>query len=127
MSNFSNIVLTDAQIELLKECVSENNSKIPASSDAKVLFGFGLLDQNKYNPGVGYLLPSGTFHLSSRAAPFLQYLDQKTKQEAKQKRNRRFQNTISVLALLVPFIIFILGYLLEHSAALADVITGFFQ
>ena len=44
----------------------------------------------------------------------------KRRQEAEDKRQQRFQNQISVAQVLVPFVTFVLGLVVEHYAGLVS-------
>lgn len=56
----------------------------------------------------------------------LDVLEHKAEQDAKDERQRRFQNQISVAQVSVSFIIFILGILVEHFTGIADLISAAF-
>lgn len=48
-------------------------------------------------------------------------------QEAKNERQQRFENKISVLNLLVPLITFVIGLFVEHFAHIIPAVGAFFQ
>lgn len=59
-----------------------------------------------------YITDKGNAALEARA--------EKRRQEAEDKRQQRFQNQISVAQVLVPFVTFVLGLVVEHYAGLVS-------
>ena len=53
--------------------------------------------------------------------------EQKRCQESKNGRQQRFQNKVSVASALVPFVIFVLGLIVDHCFDLIHKITTFFK
>jgi len=57
----------------------------------------------------------------------LSEFEQEHNKQAEEKRQQRFQNKISVLNLLVPFITFILGLLVEYFSGIVCWFTNLFH
>ena len=57
----------------------------------------------------------------------LSEFEEKRQKAANDERQRRFQNKISVLNVLIPLVTFFLGLVIEHFAGLLDFLTSFFH
>lgn len=57
----------------------------------------------------------------------LDQLEEEAEEKAQQERQRRFENKISVLQILVPFITFFLGLVVEHYTGLISLFTNLFR
>ena len=57
----------------------------------------------------------------------LSEFEEQRQKEAQNERQRRFQNKISVLNVLVPLITFLLGLIVEHFAGLLDFLASLFH
>ena len=51
--------------------------------------------------------------------------EKKSAQDTESKRQQRFQNKVSVASVLVPFITFILGLVVEHYSGLISLLLNF--
>ena len=67
-------------------------------------------------------------HIYSEAGKaYLHSQEQILEQQAKNERQQRFDNKISVLSVLIPLITFIIGVLIEHWVGLIDSFLSLFQ
>ena len=57
----------------------------------------------------------------------LRLSEEEARKDAKQEKQQRFENKVSVANLLVPLITYILGILTEHYAGIMDFITNLFH
>lgn len=53
--------------------------------------------------------------------------EKEREQQAKHERQQRFQNKISILNILVPFVTFFLGLVIEHYAGLLSWVASLFH
>ena len=51
-------------------------------------------------------------------------LDEKHKNQAKEERQQRFQNKVSVASVLIPLVTFIFGLIVEHRAGLIEFLAS---
>ena len=65
--------------------------------------------------------------LTTAGWDLLDELDEAHEQQAKNERQQRFQNKISVASVLVPFITFLLGLAVEHWTGLAGLLLSLFS
>lgn len=79
----------------------------------------------------GYDLPEGgdsinptSWAVTPAGQAALQLFEEVAQQHAEDKRQRRFQNKISVLNALVPLATFLLGLIVEHYAGLIAFVLG---
>ena len=70
---------------------------------------------------------SNNYKLTGPGLEALHLANQERDKASKQESQQRFDNNISVANLLIPFIIFILGFLIEHRTAIVSFILAFFQ
>ena len=80
---------------------------------------------------VGYELPDGgvstnptKWAITPAGQSALQLFKEVAKQHANDESQRRFQNKVSVLNILVPFLTFILGVLVEYFSGVVAWIIG---
>lgn len=76
--------------------------------------------------GLWFLSQNGEAELG-RYHSELASMEQVAHDKADSKKQKRFENKIAVLNLLVPFVTFILGLLAEHYVGIITTILGFFQ
>ena len=65
-------------------------------------------------------------HITRKGEQTLLQIQEKRSQQAKEERQRRIDNKLSVLQLLVPLVIFIVGVVIEHYSVLAEFLSDFF-
>ena len=58
------------------------------------------------------------YTISDKGRATLSEFEEKRRQQAQQKRQQRFDNKIAVAQVLVPFITFLLGLVVEHFAGI---------
>lgn len=63
------------------------------------------------------------WELTHRGEDALSEFEQDRQKQAEDKRQRRFQNKVSVAQVLVPFVTFVLGLVVEHYAGLVSGLT----
>ena len=66
-------------------------------------------------------------YTSEAGKAYLHSQEQILEQQAKNERQQRFDNKISVLSVLIPLITFIIGVLIEHWVGLIDSFLSLFQ
>ena len=80
------------------------------------------LKENGYISGI--LKPYSNVMLTPEGRLHLAALKNEAENKSQQEKQQRFDNKISILSVLVPFISFILGLVVEHYA---DIVTLFFS
>lgn len=108
-------MLTESQYELLhrfKDQVLTFSTYLPEE--------FLILSQHNY---IEEVFVPGSHHgwtISPLGLEALERFEQYREKCAAEKRQQRFQNQISVASVLVPFVTFILGLIVEHLAGILD-------
>lgn len=119
------VVLTEKEYGLLSRYVHQLYTGAATDEYTKHFRALGYIRPAGYqiqgggtstNPTVWAITPAGL------AA--LQVFEEVAKQHAEDERQRRFQNKISVLNVLVPLATFFLGLLVEHYAGLVALLFG---
>ena len=67
----------------------------------------------------------GMYTIADKGLALLQQMEKAREKEAEDKRQRRFQNQVSVAQVLVPAITFVLGLIIEHYAGLISAFSEF--
>lgn len=70
---------------------------------------------------------SNVFKLTNSGADVFEQIQEEREKASKQESQQRFDNKISVASLLVPFITFILGLLVDHYTNLVSFILKIFE
>lgn len=91
----------------------------------------------RYFRALGYIRPAGyqirgggtstnptTWAITPTGMAALQAFEEEAQQHTESERQRRFQNKISVLNVLVPLLTFFLGLAVEHYAGLVALLFG---
>lgn len=68
----------------------------------------------------------GVYTIADKGLALLQQIEKACEKEAEDKRQRRFQNQVSVAQVLVPAITFVLGLIVEHYAGLIAAFSELF-
>ena len=71
--------------------------------------------------------PRNTWVVTSRGGQELSAYEEKLEQDAQTKRQKRFENKISVLNILIPLITFLLGITVEHFASVISKLLSLFH
>ena len=120
-------MLTKDQYESLK------TFKGGLPTDGKLTEEMRYFREQKYIKPTSYQFPNGGFGANPTAwsitpageAALFEF-EQAVQNKAEQERQQRFQNKISVLQVLIPFITFFLGLVVEHYSGLVSFLVGFF-
>lgn len=70
---------------------------------------------------------AGCYSLSDKGRVALQEVEEKLRKETEDKKQRRFENKVSIAQIVVPVITFVLGLLVEHYTSVVDFVTALFQ
>ena len=73
-----------------------------------------LVNELKNTGAIDFVDGAHYISLSPKALSLEQYFKDRAKSQTESKRQQRFQNKISILNVLVPFITFFLGIVVEH-------------
>ena len=84
---------------------------------------FSNLRRNKM---IEYSSFDSSVHITRKGEQTLLQIQEKRSQQAKEERQRRIDNKLSVLQLLVPLVIFIVGVVIEHYSMIAKFLSDFF-
>lgn len=114
--------MSPEQIQMLKRALNGVDLR-PCTQEEKDIVRFlqaqGLCEKSaSLNQTIMYASQAGKAYLSSQ--------EEILKQQAKNERQQRFDNKISVLSVLVPLITFLIGILLEHWVGLVDFLISLF-
>lgn len=71
--------------------------------------------------------PEPSYRLNFHGSNALKSFDDVRDKEAQDKREKAFHRQLGVLGALIPFIIFVLGLLAEHSVIIIEWIEAFFK
>lgn len=114
--------MTDRQIEILEMTKAGVDYYDLHGTDIGVLMYLS-------NEGLCYTqaLSPPIYHISQKGLAVLQQLQEEAEQKAKDERQKRFDNKISVLNVVVPLLTFILGILLEHFSGIITKLISMFQ
>ena len=78
--------------------------------------------------GEGYFqIFDSAYRITETGMDELRAFEKKSDEDAKQEKQRRFGNKLSVLNLLIPLITFIIGLLCEHYAGIVAFLTDLFH
>ena len=73
------------------------------------------------------MLGSDSVKLTSLGATVYEQANEERKKQAKQERQQRFENKVSVASVLVPLITFFLGIIVESQANIIDWLVALFK
>ena len=108
--------MTQEQIEMLKRSLSGVDLLL-CNQEEKAIVRF-LISQGLCEKPVA--LNQTVIYTSEAGKAYLHSQEQILEQQAKNERQQRFDNKISVLSVLIPLITFIIGVLIEHWVGLID-------
>lgn len=70
---------------------------------------------------------SNFFKLTLSGAEEFEQIQEKRTKESKQESQQRFDNKISVASLLIPFVTFVLGLLVDHYTNIVSFVVSLFK
>lgn len=115
--------MTQEQIEMLKRSLSGVDLLL-CNQEEKAIVRF-LISQGLCEKPVA--LNQTVIYTSEAGKAYLHSQEQILEQQAKNERQQRFDNKISILSVLIPLITFIIGVLIEHWVGLIDSFLSLFQ
>ena len=114
--------MTPEQIQMLKRTIN-GVDLLSYNQEEKEMIAFLLSQEFCQKPAS---LNQTTIYASQRGKAYLHSQEEMIKQNAKNERQQRFENKISILSILIPLITFILGILVEHWIGFVDFFVSLF-
>ena len=87
----------------------------------------GYIQATRYKSSPNFSRVPVEWKITGAGEAALSEFEEERQKEAKNERQRRFQNKISVLNMLVPLVTFFLGLVVEHFAGLLDFLASLFH
>lgn len=115
-------MMTKKQIEMLK--LSIDGIRLDNITDTESRAALEYLRSNGFCFTKPYSEP--IYRATQKGKSELDRIEKEAEQNAKEERQRRFDNKISVLNVLIPLVSFIGGVLIEHYTRVIELITSFF-
>ena len=115
--------MTDRQIEVLR--MSINGVHFYDDLDGPDRGVLVYLEQEGYV--YTKALDPPIYFIKQKGLAKLKELDDKANQESEEKRQKRFENKISVLNVLIPILTFFVGIIVEHFSGFIDTIVSWMQ
>lgn len=115
--------MTDKQIEILRRTITGLHGYDDVDSEGRSVLLF--LSEQKYC--CTKQLSDPVYWITQKGLAALQEIDDKAEQKSKDERQQRFENKVSVLSVLIPFVTFILGILVEHFSGVLGLIIALFH